>query len=319
METVLKMAGEFTSHAIWSVSEGEMLMPIVGYSNVDGSTKMERLAMGSVQALSHGDKQINSLGDDTLGACFIKDGLVTLETGKTDALVVDVRFSDSADKKIQFLIPYRNAKHADGFAVHRLKVVELEGIDPQEMDSLTSHFFDGLEEHEQGGKLWNEKYIDQAGVSTGFAGDESTDFSVEEFEVLKQAPFLIFFLVAASDGKVDKKEVVAFANLLSDPNKITNPLLIRIITNVINNTREMLADMATRKLDFVGELTKLGSVVDNNMPEAEANAFKVSLLSMAVEIAGASGGFLGFGSKISKEEKASIAGIALCLGIKPPS
>lgn len=315
MEKTLKMAGEFASHAIWSVSSGETLIPIVGYLKADGSHFMERLAMGSVQAVSLGEKKISELDAEMLGAAFIKDGLVTLETGKTDALIIDVRFSENNEKKVQFIIPYRNANHPEGFAVHRLKMTELEGISKDVVDSISNAFFDGLESHKEGGKIWREKYVDQAGVSTGYRGEENTDFSSDDFETLKQSVFLIFFLVSAADGKVDKKELVAFVKLLSDPEKIKNSLLNRIVTNVIHEVPAIVSEMARKKLDYINELGKLKRVIDDNLSSEDANSFKMSLLLVGKEIAEASGGFLGFGSKISNEEKGALAAIALCLGV----
>jgi len=317
MEKILKMAGEFASHAIWSVSSGETLIPIVGYLKSDGSHFMERLAMGSVQALSLGEKKISDLDAETLGAAFIKDGFVTLETGKTDALIIDVRFSDNNEKKIQFIIPYRNANHSEGFAVHRLKITELEGISKDVVESISNAFFDGLESHKEGGRIWSEKYVDQAGVSVGHGNEENTDFSHDDFETLKQSVFLIFFIVAAADGKVDKKELIAFVKLLSDPEKIKNSLLNRIVTNVINDVPTIVYEMAKKKLDYIEELGKLKKIIDDNLSSEEANSFKISLFLVGKEIAEASGGFFGFGSKISKEEKGALAAIALCLGVNP--
>ena len=315
MEKTLKMAGKFASHAIWSVSSGETLIPIVGYLKSDDSHFMERLAMGSVQALSLGEQKISQLDSEVLGAAFVKDGLVTLETGKTDALIIDVRFSDDIEKKIQFIIPYRNANHPDGFAVHRLKVAQLDGISENVVESLSNAFFDGLESHEEGGRIWNEKYVDQAGISVGYGGEDNTEFSIDDFEILKQSVFLIFFLVAAADGKVDKKELIAFVTLLSDPDKVTNTLLNKIVTNVINDVPAIVADMARKQLDYIGELGKLKGIIDDNLSPDDANAFKMSLFLVGKEIAEASGGFFGFGSKISKEEKGALAAIALCLGV----
>ena len=317
MEKIFKMAGEFASHAIWSVSSGETLIPIVGYLKSDGTHSMERLVMGSVQALSLGERKISELDAGTIGAAFIKDGLVTLETGKTDALIIDVRFSENNEKKVQFIIPYRNANHPEGFAVHRLKMTALEGISKNVVESISNAFFDGLESHKEGGRIWTEKYVDQAGVGVGYGGDEETDFSPDDFETLKQSVFLIFFLVAAADGKVDKKELIAFVRLLSDPEKIKNSLLVRIITNVISDVQNIVSDMARKKLDYIEELGKLRRIIDENLSSEEANSFKISLFLVGKEIAEASGGFFGFGSKISKEEKGVLAAIALCLGVNP--
>ncbi|AJQ95462.1 hypothetical protein [Gynuella sunshinyii] len=317
MEKTLKMAGKFASHAIWSVSSGETLIPIVGYLKSDGSNFMERLVMDSIQAISLGEKKISELGTEILGAAFIKDGLITLETGKTDALIIDVRFSENNEQKLQFIIPYRNANHSEGFAVHRLKITKLEGFSEDVVGSISNAFFDGLESHKEGGKIWNEKYVDQAGVSVGYGSDENTNFSSDDFETLKQSVFLIFFLVAAADGKVDKKELIAFIKLLSDPEKITNTLLNRIVTNVINDVPTIISEMAKKKLDYIEELGKLKKIIDNNLSAEEANSFKISLFLVGREIAEASGGFFGFGSKISKEEKGALAAIALCLGVTP--
>ncbi len=306
----MKMAGEFSSHAIWNVSSGETLIPILGYLKSDNSHFMQRLAMGSVQAIALGEQNISQLDADTVGAAFIKDGLITLETGKTDALIVDIRFSEDIGKKLQFILPYRNANHPEGFAVHRLKITELSGIPEITVESLTNAFFDGLEGHKEGGEIWRNKYIDQAGVS-----GEHTEFSTDEFESLKLSPFLIFFLVAAADGKVDRKELLEFIKILADPEAISNPLLNRIITNVINDTQSMVSSIAQQEIDYIGELGKLKNIAESNLPPDEANAFKIALFTLGRQIAEASGGFFGFGSKIGKEEKAALAAIALCLEI----
>lgn len=315
MKNILNMAGEFASHGIWSVSTGDILVPIVGYLNSDNSKKMERLAMGSVEAMVLGDQKISNLDADKVGAVFIKDAMVTLETGKTDALIIDIRFADDSNKKMAFILPYRNANHADGFAVHRLKLSQMDGISQEEIETLTEAFFDGLESHPQGGKIWNEKYVDQAGESTGNYGDERTEFSEEEFESLKQSPFLIFFLVAAADGTIDKKEMQEFISILAQPEKFNSPLLYRIITNVINDIPVILTRIAQQEIDYVAELQKVKTIVDNKLSPEDANDFKMALLQVGKGIAEASGGLFGFGSKIGKEEKTALAGIALCLEI----
>ncbi|GHA03212.1 hypothetical protein GCM10008090_10250 [Arenicella chitinivorans] len=316
MENVVKMAGNFAAHAILSVSDGETLIPIVGLLDAEDQQSMRRMVMGSVEALAAGEHLLNNFTPEYKGAAFIKDGLVTLETGKTDSLIVDIRFSDDSAKKIQFLIPYRNANHEKGFAVHRLKISEATGFSQDEFNLLADAFFDGLESHPEGGKIWNEKYVDQAGVSTGHYGEENTEFSNEDFEKLKQAPFLIFFLVAAADGSIDKKEVREFMEVLSNPEILNNPLLNRIITNVINQIPSVISDMATKEIDYISELAQLKFIADSSLPDDQANHFKISLLLLGKKIAEASGGFFGFGSKISKEEKGALAAIAVCLGIR---
>src|SRR5690606_29237908 len=92
-QRVAEMAGYFLGHALWSVSDGEVLVPILGYLKADDSRSMQRLAMGSIQAVATGERRINALQPDERGAVFIKDALVTLPTGKTDCLSLDIRFA----------------------------------------------------------------------------------------------------------------------------------------------------------------------------------------------------------------------------------
>ncbi len=316
MKNVLTMAGNFALHAASSVSGGETLIPIVGLLKSDNSQQMQRLVMGSVEATAIGENRITELGDEYKGGAFIKDGIVTLDTGKTDCLIIDVKFTEDTSKKVQFLIPYRNANHEKGFAIHRLKISEADGFSPEDYDWITNAFFDGLESHPESEKILNGQYEDQAGECNSYFGDQNTEFSIDDFNKLKQAPFLIFFLVAAADGKVDKKELTEFIKVLSNPELLEDALMNRVITNIINDIPTMIADMASRELDYISELGILQNIADNNLSEDEANQFKISLFRIGKNIAEASGGFFGFGSKISKEEKAALAAIALCLGIK---
>ncbi len=317
MENTLKMAGEMASHAIWSVSSGETLMPIFGYLKSDNSHTMQRLVMDPEQAMELGEQKMSNLDEDVLGAAFIKDGFVTLDNGKTDALIVDVRFAGDAEKQMQFIIPYRNARHPKGFAVHRLQLTRLDGIPSDGSDSLVDAFFDGIESHPQGGKIWDEKYVDQAGDTADFSEEDSVDIPSEDYAALKQSPFLVFFLVAGADGKMDKKELISFAEILSDPDKLSSGFLKRIAAEVISDSTAIVTNMANSDLNYIEELGILRRVIDDNLSTEEGLAFKTSLLMIGKEIAEASGGFLGFGNKISKEEKGILALIALSLGIDP--
>ncbi len=316
MDNVLRMAGKTASGALYDVSFGETLMPLVGYLKSDNTQTVSRLIMGSVDALALGEKKISELDDDKLGAVLVKDGFVTLDTGKTDALVVDVRFARQSDKKLQMVIPYRNAQHEQGFAVHRLKLSQLEGIAMDEVETLMNAFMAGMDLHTEGAKIWQEKYVDQAGTCLVGGEDGIQHFSVEEFEALKKAPILVFFLVAAADGKVDKKETLALLKILSNPSIFNNSLLTRIITNIITELHEMVATISQSQTNYLDELERVGQIVDQYLSADEANDFKISLFILGKEIAESSGGFFGFGSKVSKAEKIALANIWGSLGIK---
>lgn len=316
MNDIMKMAGYVTSHAIWSVGDGETLIPLVGSVDAENKREMVRLMMGSAAAMASGMESVSNLRPGVLGAAFVRDVVATLDSGKTDALAVEIRFAGTGGRRVEVLLPYRHAKHPDGFAVHRPKVTELDGISSDAVEGLMNAFFDGLESHEQGGRLWREKYVDQAGVSVVTLGDDNTELAPEELEFLKRSMVLVFLIVAASDGKVSQKEVKTFAQVLREPEHFgRSPLMTRVATNVITDIGNLVVSIAREQPDCKAELERVRRLIDEKLPAEEGDKFKLGLLMMAYAVAKASGGFFGFGSKVSKEEKMALASIAGCLGV----
>ena len=43
MQAAAELAGFFAAHAVWSVSDGDTLIPLVGYETADGKRQMNRL------------------------------------------------------------------------------------------------------------------------------------------------------------------------------------------------------------------------------------------------------------------------------------
>lgn len=314
--STLEMAGYCAADGVSGVSTGDLLMPIVGTLRSDGTRQLTRLVGGSIETLAMGVKKLGELEADMLGASFVKDAVVTFETGKTDCLMVDVRFVADPGRELRFLLPYRNAAHAEGFAVHRPQLTDgTEGLDATTVQAICQAFFDGMRSHAAGFAIWEDNYLAEAGASSPRHGEENTDFSVAELRTLMRAPFLVFFIVAAADGQVDRKELAGFARLLTDAERYGNPLLIRVVTNIIDKLATMAASLGAEDLNFGIELMKVAAIVDERLPAAEAQAFKRALLSVAEDIAKASGGLFGFGSRISKTERTALTQIALCLGI----
>ena len=304
---VVEMAGYWMAHALWSVMDGETLIPILGYLHSDESRSMQRLAMGSTEAVALGEQRISSLQGTDIGAAFIKDALVTLPTGKTDCLCLDIRFAGDQVRKLQFLLPYRNAGHRQGFAVHRLKINRWDGFSVGEVDVLTQALLDGIGSHEQGGALWRDSYSDRPGESSEHQGEENCQFSLAEFQLLCRVPFLVFFLVATSDGRVDSKEIAAFGKQLLTADKYASPLLTRIVTNVVNDVPRLVAEVLEQPPAFASELRQVRALIDRRSSPAEGHRFGEAVLAMARDIASASGGFFGLGGKISKREQLALA------------
>jgi hypothetical protein len=129
MEQVLKMVGHTTAHAICAVASGSTLIPILGFLREDGSTDKRTLVMGSKEARAEGEKVLKNISSSEKGITFIKDGYVTLNSVKTDALHIDIHFGEKPEQKILIIIPYRSAQHEEGFAIYKPKIVEFNGFD----------------------------------------------------------------------------------------------------------------------------------------------------------------------------------------------
>lgn len=128
-----------------------------------------------------------------------------------------------------------------------------------------------------------------------------TEMTADDWAILAKSPCLVFLLVAACDGSIDKKELIQFGKLLTNHAKEPTPIVRKILNITTNNVGTMFESMsdtnASADLLVVGGLLRSGK-----LPAEDAKAFSAFLYKLGEEVASASGGFLGFGSKISKKE-----------------
>lgn len=143
---------------------------------------------------------------------------------------------------------------------------------------------------------------------------EATPLGADD-EVIARAPVLAFFLVAAADGNVDDKELADFEKMIGASSVFPSELFQKAIRDMRPRLQDYLSEMATEEVDHEAELKRLNDTLDEQY-RAEAKSFKLSLFGLATKIAEASGGFLGVGNKISKEEEEALKTIALALGLK---
>jgi hypothetical protein len=131
--------------------------------------------------------------------------------------------------------------------------------------------------------------------------------------VIARSPALIFFLVAAADGKVDKKEVTMFQKLIGGEKY---GVLLTLMRQSGASLPEMLMQVQSEGRNVMEHLAELNSHIDAAFPAQAAHGLKLRLLGFAQAIAESSGGFLGmFGSKVSDEEKTALTMIAHCFGL----
>ncbi|MDR7277560.1 hypothetical protein [Catenuloplanes atrovinosus] len=149
-----RMAGYFAAHAVWSVSDGETLVPMYGYETPDGRRGLDRFP-GDLRAAATAVRA--ALRDNPHGAVHavsVLDAFIDLPGGKTDALIVEAVGYPPADFALRMAIPYRPEDGAAGFAVHRPKFLGVTGAPQEEYQKVAEAFFEGVDAHEKAGPIW---------------------------------------------------------------------------------------------------------------------------------------------------------------------
>ncbi|MEM7469078.1 MAG: hypothetical protein AAF387_19640, partial [Pseudomonadota bacterium] len=283
MRELFQLVGETAAQSIWSVSVGDALTPLLTTLNKDGDANYMRLAMDdSAEAVRYGHDKLNRVDEEKIGAVFVADGLVSLESGKTDALVVDVRIYADSVVKCQMVIPYRSAKSPKGFAVHRPQITELENIDRIKFQPLLEAFFAGVESHQQGGKIWQQYYIDD--IDTEYAGDIDTPYDSVEWQAMLEAPFLVYLSIAPTDEELSETAVSGFRQALATSSKYQSNLLHRLCTNAFTQFDEILSRLEHHQGDLDTQLQNAVAIVERSFSSEETKAFKLGLIAMAHDI-----------------------------------
>jgi hypothetical protein len=154
--------GFFAAHAVWSVSEGEVLVPIYAYVDAQGHRQMERLeAEDLARATAEGRSRLETNPDKASYAVLIVDAFITLPSGKTDALLVEGRYYGPEAVNVTMAIPYKPAKGGADFVVYRPKLYAASTDDQATLRAIMESFWDGVSTHEKAADVWN-RHLDQS-------------------------------------------------------------------------------------------------------------------------------------------------------------
>jgi hypothetical protein len=156
-----RLAGFFAAHGIWCVSEGETLVPMLGYEHADGDRGMDRLLFDDYAEAARAGQDALADGDPSwVSAVLVADAYINLDQGKTDALIVEAVQYGPYRQTLSVAVPYRPAQDPRGFAVHRPKFTGFECSDP-EFGQLAEAFFVGTASHEEAHAVW-EAHLDES-------------------------------------------------------------------------------------------------------------------------------------------------------------
>ena len=154
MITASRLAGFYAAHAIWSVSEGETLVPMLGYTDEADKRILNRLAGADLgAAVAQGKERLASNPMDANDAVLLYDGRITLGEAKLDAIIVEMRAYFSPQSEAVLAIPYM-PKASCAFKVHKPKLLVWKGCEDFDVNQALQAFFEGVGSHEKGNEVW---------------------------------------------------------------------------------------------------------------------------------------------------------------------
>ena len=157
MIAAFKLAGFFAAHAIWCVSDGETLIPILAYTTEDEGRMMERLIVEDdlSASVAVGKEKLLANEMDAIDAVLLYDGRIPIGEEKVDAIIIEIRAYFSPDSEAIMAVPY-TPNVSGRFRVHKPKLLAWENCEDFDMNAALESFFEGVDGHEKGSKVWND-------------------------------------------------------------------------------------------------------------------------------------------------------------------
>lgn len=160
LDSTATLAGFFAAHAVWSLAEGEQLTPLYAWLAEGTLRELKRVEGETLEeSVRTGQQWLAENPEAAKEAVLIYDGYMTTASGKLHAIIIEARNYQEPAGEFTMAIPYRAAKHAKGFAVHRPKFVDLADAADVVL-GLSTAFFKGVNEHRLGAPVWKQHLDD---------------------------------------------------------------------------------------------------------------------------------------------------------------
>ncbi len=156
LERLMGLAGYCAAHAVWTVSQGEVLIPIGGTEDRAGNQEILRLAAPTRQLQTAlGRRWIESSPTGAARAVLVYDGALNLVGSDGPALIVMAKEHDPASETVVCAIGYGPAQRPGGFWIRRPKFILRPGLDAARGLELAEGFTRGALQHPMGADAWS--------------------------------------------------------------------------------------------------------------------------------------------------------------------
>ena len=229
-------------------------------------------------------------GNDIQQALDASTGLIQRQTEEVlmYALVWDGRVTLEGVKKDCIIVEIANSKEA------KIVAQPYTGFDPASADG--SHV------------------VIQETVSRLLSSPMVGSFKAWEWNKLIELPALLFQLIAGADGEIDKKEINTFVEILKKADN-TDDLFTALLISTANNFNEIYSDVSHSSYDIWHNLNAIVQIFKPHLSTNDLSKIKSDIQTFAENIAKSSGGFMGFGAKIGKEERNTLDKLKLALEV----
>ena len=154
MEKTAELTGVCAAAALLVVSEKGPLIPAFTAEQPDGSRNSITIVERSLeQSVARGQEWLRTNEFQSARAVLACDAFITLEAGKTDALIIEARQYAPSPSSFKIAIPYRPAASREGFAIFRAKVLPTDDPSP-DYPMLLGAFMRGLRQDPRAAELW---------------------------------------------------------------------------------------------------------------------------------------------------------------------
>jgi hypothetical protein len=155
-----ELAGQLMAHAVWCVSEGEALVPMLGHEGKGGRGMQRFVSEDHHKGVESGLQLLEHNLNGALRAVLIYDSIVTVQEHRTDAVTCHIVEYGPPRQSLEMVLPYRPAKDGEPFVVYKPKFTALAGV-TDSVAAIGEAFFRGVDSHEQGAQVWND-HLDQS-------------------------------------------------------------------------------------------------------------------------------------------------------------
>ena len=143
------------------------------------------------------------------------------------------------------------------------------------------------------------------------------NFSEKEWLTLQLIPFWVFTAIAGIEGKIDVKDIRAFADELQKAKLYKNPFVREVLTSIVNDISNVVTDYKRDEREVIVGLIESGELLEKKVSADDGQDFKLAMVLFAISVVEASRGKLGEKDQaLSAKIKEVVALIAAALKLK---